>query len=376
MAKILHVIDHLGLGGVQQGIINVIKDSPWHEHTLVSICQIKAMEKKFGAHKPKIIYLNIKRYSVRSILSLGGLRSFLKLKFILKKGDYDVVHSYMYISTIFLGLFKLLFPAIPFIAYQPSEKFSLGWGLFYFQSLFLFLFDKIIFLKYYQPEETGARFIPKSKFFPSVYGIKLSKDDEQVPPLSNGLIKTIKQAAPLILSASRLHPQRHLDVLIKGFAPVAMAKRTARLLQIGEGPEKERLQRLVSSLGVEDQVIFAGFYPQASYFYSNCHLYLTLTVNGVPGTAGQECMFKAKPVIGYEIGQKYSPYKEQDFYILPYIVLAFSPQGVTKAISYLLENPEEARLLGEEGKRFVSENLTVERTIEDLERLYASLKVR
>ena len=67
-------------------------------------------------------------------------------------------------------------------------------------------------------------------------------------------------ARPVILSVGRLMQLKGLDELIKAFAIVREKHdRTVRLMILGEGYYRSRLEELVRSLGLSEDVCFAGF---------------------------------------------------------------------------------------------------------------------
>ncbi|MBD1847512.1 glycosyltransferase [Cyanobacteria bacterium FACHB-63] len=70
---------------------------------------------------------------------------------------------------------------------------------------------------------------------------------------------------PLILAVGRLHPQKDFPTLIRAFAQVRRV-RSARLVILGDGPERERLGELIESLDLTDDVALLGF-AQNPYAY-------------------------------------------------------------------------------------------------------------
>jgi glycosyltransferase involved in cell wall biosynthesis len=65
---------------------------------------------------------------------------------------------------------------------------------------------------------------------------------------------------PVVLGVGRLAPQKGFDVLLEAFARVR-ADRPCRLLILGEGDERPRLEALAAELGIEDDVALPGFDP-------------------------------------------------------------------------------------------------------------------
>lgn len=63
---------------------------------------------------------------------------------------------------------------------------------------------------------------------------------------------------PVVLAAGRLHRQKDFPTLLRAFARVA-ARRSVRLVLLGEGEERGRLERLARELRVEAHVDLPGF---------------------------------------------------------------------------------------------------------------------
>ena len=61
----------------------------------------------------------------------------------------------------------------------------------------------------------------------------------------------------MIVAVGRLWPQKDYPTLLRGFARLA-AERPARLLILGEGPERPALEQLAASLGSAGQVRLPG----------------------------------------------------------------------------------------------------------------------
>ena len=63
---------------------------------------------------------------------------------------------------------------------------------------------------------------------------------------------------PVVLGAGRLVPAKDYECLLRAFATLR-ARRPARLVILGEGAERPRLERLVATLGIDADVQMPGF---------------------------------------------------------------------------------------------------------------------
>ncbi len=68
----------------------------------------------------------------------------------------------------------------------------------------------------------------------------------------------IPAAARVVMTASRLHPQLHIERLVEVMPQVRAARSDVRFLIVGDGEQREELELLVREKGVSDSVVFAG----------------------------------------------------------------------------------------------------------------------
>jgi glycosyltransferase involved in cell wall biosynthesis len=88
---------------------------------------------------------------------------------------------------------------------------------------------------------------------------------------------------PVILGAGRLTTQKDFATLIRAFAQVSTV-RPARLVIIGEGPERPALEALVDQLDLMDSVALPGFQPNPfSYMRAASLFVLSSAWEGLPG---------------------------------------------------------------------------------------------
>jgi len=73
-----------------------------------------------------------------------------------------------------------------------------------------------------------------------------------------GQSRSMTEDRSVIISIGRLHPQKNFDLLLRAFQ-IVRSQRLARLVILGEGRERAALERLVSDLGLLDDVTIPGF---------------------------------------------------------------------------------------------------------------------
>lgn len=106
---------------------------------------------------------------------------------------------------------------------------------------------------------------------------------------------------PYVLGMGRLVPQKGFDLLIEAFAK---ANLDVELLIAGEGPERESLERLVASLGLQKRVRLVGRAdrPKAVSLFAGCRFFVMPSRQEPMGIVNLEAMALGKAVIAPRIG--------------------------------------------------------------------------
>src|SRR5262249_6737826 len=76
----------------------------------------------------------------------------------------------------------------------------------------------------------------------------------------------------LVVTAARLSPDKGIHVLIDAARRVVGRQPGAPLIVLGEGRERERLERLICAAGVEHAVALAGFRDDLDRLWANADL--------------------------------------------------------------------------------------------------------
>jgi glycosyltransferase involved in cell wall biosynthesis len=161
---------------------------------------------------------------------------------------------------------------------------------------------------------------------------------------------------------------------------VALVKRErAKFVVIGDGSLRASLESKARSLGVENDVIFAGGRKDPEYFYSALDICaLTSRNEGTPLTL-IEAMANARAVIATSVGgvvdllgkvQEEGAYNvcERGISVRPYDVDAFAA-----GLEALIKDGILRDKLGRRGFEFVDRNYRKERLFEDIKDLYGQL---
>lgn len=167
-----------------------------------------------------------------------------------------------------------------------------------------------------------------------------------------------------------LDEHKRVSDLIKAFAEVIKKYPVAKLLIVGDGPDKEMLEKLANDLGVSGNVIFSGYQPETKPFYDVMNVFVLPSAFEAFGLVLVEAMAAELPVVASRVGG------------IPYVVdeentgLLFESKNINELVeklSYIIEMPLVARDMGIKGRARAIENFSSERYVNDVDKLYEQL---
>jgi phosphatidylinositol alpha-1,6-mannosyltransferase len=171
----------------------------------------------------------------------------------------------------------------------------------------------------------------------------------------------IPAEASVILSAARLVKRKGVDQLIYIFPQVVeKVKKPVMLVVAGDGPEATHLKQLAVQSGVKEKIIFTGQVTdeQLAELFQRCQLFVLPTreeaggdVEGF-GIVFLEANTFGKPVIGGKSGGVPDAVVDG---LNGYLIEPTNLDMLLKAVVKLVEHPEVAERLGEQGKKRVVE---------------------
>ena len=154
---------------------------------------------------------------------------------------------------------------------------------------------------------------------------------------------------PVVLSAGRLSLQKDFPTLIKAFAKVC-STRPARLIILGQGDERARLEALVKELELESNVMMPGFVQNPFvYMHRSAVFVLSSAWEGLPGTLIQ-AMACGCPVVSTNCPSGPAEILEHGRY--GPLISVGDERGMVDAILATLQNPPDPGMLHKRSMAF------------------------
>lgn len=147
----------------------------------------------------------------------------------------------------------------------------------------------------------------------------------------------------IVGTVGRLHPQKGQDVLLAAFAALEPAKRRLRLVIVGEGALRPRLERLAETLGVGPRVSFVPWQRRIAPLYGQMDLFAFPSRYEGFGIALLEAMWMGLPAVASRTGgiPEFAVDGETALLVRP-----GEPGALTEAMIRLVDDPERRAALG------------------------------
>lgn len=202
----------------------------------------------------------------------------------------------------------------------------------------------------------------------------------EIAPISSVIYNALEEPSltpeplpPRLLFVGRLYrPDKGVDLALSAFASVVNCFPHARLVLAGDGPDRADLEKQAEELGIGDRTEFLGWVDNDKV----PSLINTSTIVLVPsrieafGLSALEAALMARPVAASNAGG------------LPEVVvhgktgLIFEKddaEGFAQAVTFLLENPEESRQMGQTARHRALEEFNWDRYVDAYDALYRNL---
>lgn len=299
------------------------------------------------------------------------------LKQIIKSEKIDIVHS-QGARADFLARLAGRWAGIPAVVstiQMPVEGFDVPWAV----KLLYIIFDRIsekfvdgfivvseslrnhLITKHGVPEKAISLIyngVGLNKYIPSRQENTKIRHRLGVPPHS-----------PFVGAIGRLVWQKGFEFLIECIPEIERAFPNARILIVGDGPLREKLEGLGERLKVKKNLIFAGFRSDIKELLSAIDvLVIPSLLEGFPMIT-LEAMAMAKPIIATNIeGITEQITNGEDGILVP----ARDPAALADAIIKLLSDRKLAKKVGLAARKRVERDFSVEKMVSETEKVYLS----
>ncbi len=177
-------------------------------------------------------------------------------------------------------------------------------------------------------------------------------------------------SAQLVAVSSRLNRMKGIEYFLDAAAILAPKFPDVAFLVVGDGDIRQELEEHARRVGVGRRVIFTGFRSDVPELLSEVAVSVLPSLSEGLSNSLLESMAAGVPVVATRVGG--NPEVIEDG-VTGWLVPARDPASMAEAIGRLLEDREQACRFGQNGRRRVAELFSIERAVQETERLYSRL---
>jgi len=407
--KILHIITRLDKGGSADIAFTIASSLNRAKYKITLISGLTRNEDAIAFEKMakrQDIDLVFIPELMRRISLINDLKAFLKLYRLIKNGEYNIVHTHSSKAGILgrwaacfvncrlritnLGFFNLTSKIPPpksiKIIHMPHGHIFYGY-YGYFKTIFFILLeaitafftDRIITLTCSGKRDHIKYGIGReNKFVPIYNGIDLDRyKNVQIDRVKKKEELGIYGDSFVVADISRLDPVKGNRYFIEAINRVTRytlhVTREVRFLVVGDGSEREMLEKMAEKYGIMDKVIFTGMRNDIPEILAVSDLVVLPSLMEGLGIVLLEAMAAGRPVVATWVGGVPEIVKDGE---TGFLVPPKNSKAIADAIIALLADEDLRKRMGKAGRSWVNEmenglpRFSIEAMVRKIERLY------
>lgn len=203
------------------------------------------------------------------------------------------------------------------------------------------------------------------------YGVDLLQADNIDPAAINNIRSEYKLEGKFVaLTSCRLNKEKGLDYLLHAVAKLVKEKKDFKLIMLGDGPEKQHLEKLIDELQIADYVSMPGWRNDVMNWMKMADVVVQPSLSESFCQVLTESLLLETPVIMTPVGAAPEIIGNNERGIIINIADADS---IYKALKALIDDSLLGEKMGKAGKLFIENNLGVKATASQYGQVYKSI---
>ena len=168
----------------------------------------------------------------------------------------------------------------------------------------------------------------------------------------------------------RMTAVKNTDSLVRALQALVDLGVDARLLLVGDGPDRDHLERYAHELGVMKRCLFLGYQEDVARFYDAIDALVLPSVNEGTPVSVIEALAAERPAVATRVGGTPDIIRDG---IDGFLVDPADPGELAERLAELARDATRRAAMGAAGRARVLERYAVSRLIDDIDRLYREL---
>jgi glycosyltransferase involved in cell wall biosynthesis len=296
--KVLHLTYDMRIGGTEMVIKNLVEGIDSNQVEASILC-IEGPLGPFGEmlrEQGFQIHI-IERSPGFDVQLIKGIRTYIK------QNNIDILHCHQYSPWVY-GALAAAFTKTKVIFTEHGRFYpdSSSWKRKLINPILIRFTNYITAIsKATKQALSDFEFIPLHKIDVVYNGIFLLKTEINQNTLLKEKYK-ISDSATILGTIARLDPIKNQTMMIEAFASVLKTQTNIYLFIIGDGEERERLERLVDELSIRDNIIFTGYIAKPVHYLQLIDIFLLSSLSEGTSMTLLEAMSLSKPCVVTDAG--------------------------------------------------------------------------
>ena len=216
---------------------------------------------------------------------------------------------------------------------------------------------------------------PREKFAVVRLGIELAERVAESPLSRNGRAETrrllgIAPESFVVGWIGRMTGVKRTGDVLLAFKHLRDRGVDSWLCLVGDGPDRELLERRAHELGIMRRVLFVGYQDDVAPYYAAFDAIVLPSANEGTPVSAIEALAAARPVVATRVGGVPDVVREGEdgFLVEPGDVVKLAER-----LAQLADDDELRKRMGDAGRSRVLPRYAVDRLVDDVDRLYQSL---
>ncbi len=213
---------------------------------------------------------------------------------------------------------------------------------------------------------------PASKFTVVRLGIDLPRrvDNDDAQRREARRQMGLRDGAFVVGWVGRMTAVKRTELVVRALQDLVARNVDAYVVLVGDGPDRDQLERYAHELGVIKRCLFLGYQEDVARFYDAIDVLVLPSINEGTPVSVIEAMAARRPAVATRVGGVPDVVRDG---IDGFLVEADDRDALATRLAELAADPELRTRMGEAGRARVIERYSVSRLVDDVDRLYREL---
>ncbi len=365
--KILHLTYHMGIGGTEQVIYQLVKNADVDLFDNTIVC----LEGEIGPIGQQLQQSGTRFHVLDR--EPGFDTSLIKsVRELIKSESIDVVHCHQYTPYVY-GVLAALFTRakVVFTEHGRFHPDRYSWKRRLVNPLLGLTTSSIVAISAATKDALAEYEWFKRRSIQVIYnGIEATTQNIKATKVSQSNEFNLIDQHLVFGTITRFDTIKNLPMMVKAFATVYNQHPNARLLLVGDGDQKPDIEQLVDELNLNQAVVFTGFQTDTRKFMSMIDVYILSSFSEGTSMTLLEAMSFATCCVVTAVGGNIELIQND---INGIVVESDNTPQLSEALLRLVNNKGSRHRLGEEAKKTFEEKFALNHMIQSYQEVYLKI---